>query len=157
MKPIRLQFFIILCFFSLSSLGFGSVLKPFETDYCTNFPEGTKQEPERWKDCCLYHDLYFWAGGTKQERKKADSDLRDCIHKTGAHRIAQLVYLGVRAGYYSPIKYAQKKWSNGWDYQNSYRALTPQDIIEIEKELNSGHEYIKDKQAFINSLKDRKN
>jgi hypothetical protein len=140
----------------ISPYGMGSVLKPFVTDYCTNFAEGTKKEPNKWKECCLYHDLYFWAGGTISDRKNADLVLRNCIEKTGAHKIAEVMYLGVRLGSYSPIKYSDKKWSNGWSNRESFKALSIEDITRIEEELNSGYDYIKDKKGFIDSLKDRK-
>lgn len=156
MQRISLQFYTVILLFLLPSVILGASLKPFETDYCTHFPEGTKDDPNKWKDCCLYHDLYFWAGGTKKDRDKADLDLKNCIEKTGALRIAHVVYFGVRVGSYSPIKYQSKKWNHGWSQREDYKALTSEDIARIEEELNSGYEEIKDKKGFIDNLKDRK-
>jgi hypothetical protein len=134
-------------------------LEPFVTDYCTNYPEGTKEEPDLWKHCCLMHDLYFWAGGSKEDRSNADMELKECIEVTGATQIARLVYLAVRAGSYSPIKYPDKKWSNGWSERPEFLPLSSEELQLIESEILSGHEEISSlhKQHFILQLRSREN
>jgi hypothetical protein len=134
-------------------------LKPFVTDFCTNYPEGTKEEPDLWKHCCLIHDLYFWAGGSKEDRTNADKELKECIEATGATQIARLVYLAVRAGSYSPIKYPDKKWSNGWTDRQDFGPLSFEELQFIENEIQSGYEDISSayKQHFLLQLRSREN
>jgi hypothetical protein len=59
-------------------------LRPFQTDYCTNFPNGTPENKELWKERCIQHDLYLWAGGTKYERLATDRQLKNCVISKGA-------------------------------------------------------------------------
>jgi hypothetical protein len=47
-------------------------------------------------DCCSMHDIDYDKGGTKQERKKADQYLRDCIKAHGHPYKAYIYYMGVR-------------------------------------------------------------
>lgn len=151
---------IVAVFLSMNSLfAEEAKLNSFDTDYCTNYPEGTKQEPDLWKHCCLMHDMYFWAGGTRKDRLKADQELKSCIEETGASQIARVVYLAVRAGSYSPIKYPDKKWNNGWSDRPDFRPLSNQEIHLIEQEINVGYEHISYhlKQQFINQLSTREN
>jgi hypothetical protein len=149
--------FILSLFIFVSPSARASVLAPFETDYCTNYPEGTPKHPDLWKDCCLVHDMTFWAGGTKQNRLDADHALRSCIENVGAPEQARIMYFAVRAGSYSPIKYPKGKWNNGWDDRGDFQALTPEDIKLIKTELSSGHSYISEdiKNSFINLLHSR--
>jgi hypothetical protein len=103
------------------------------------------------------HDLYFWAGGNKQDRFKADVELKQCIEKTGAMVHARAMYLAVRAGSYSPFKYSNKKWNNGWKDRGPFQTLSSEDIERVESELFSGYEYVSNelKFYFINSLRSR--
>lgn len=109
--------------------------EPFLTDYCTGYPEGTLEHPHLWKHCCLEHDLYFWAGGSHEDRKDSDLLLRECIQDTGEEFQAKLIYWAVTAGAYSPIKFSNKKWNYGWSDRHQHRKLSLQDIDKIEKEI----------------------
>ncbi len=150
---------LITLLLTFSSLGFASAsqLTPFKTDYCTNYPEGRRDEPELWKHCCLIHDMNFWAGGNKQDRYNSDLELRRCVEETGAYYRARLIYYAVRAGSYSPIKYPDKKWNNGWRERPDFQTLTSQDIDVIENELSSGYDFISSeiKDLFITNLRSR--
>jgi hypothetical protein len=151
-----LNFFLLISVVLLAAPVFAQEsLSPFDTDYCTNYPEGTRSRPELWKHCCLYHDLAFWAGGNKQNRYDADRELKSCIQEAGAPVIAQMMYLGVRAGSYSPLKYPEKKWNNGWRERVTYRSLTVEDIDRIEAELMSSYDFISPelKNDFIHKLR----
>ena len=130
---------------------------PFETDYCTNYPEGTTKEPELWKHCCLMHDMYFWAGGNRDDRDQADLELRSCIEQTGQKDIAKLMYWTVRATSYSPIKYSKKKWNNGWPQRPDSQTLTKEDVDQVEAEIFNGYDYIslEKKRYFIEQLRSR--
>ena len=150
---------LIVSIFVATSWAFASSseLSSFQTDYCTNYPEGRRDEPELWKHCCLMHDMYFWAGGNKQDRYNADQELRQCVVETGAYHRARLIYYAVRAGSYSPIKYPEKKWNNGWKSRPDFQSLSPADIDAIEIELSSGYDFITDeiKELFITNLRSR--
>lgn len=132
-------------------------LLEFETDYCTNYPEGTKERPDLWKHCCLMHDMFFWAGGNKNNRDEADRELRSCIELTGAKKIARVMYAAVRLGSYSPIKYSNKKWNFGWPNRPTHQSLTSLDIDSIEFKIYMGHPYISQelKDIFIQTLRNR--
>jgi hypothetical protein len=144
-------------FINFSSFSGESQLSSFETDYCTNYPEGTREKPDQWKHCCLIHDMFFWAGGNKQNRYDADLGLRTCIEQTGEMKTARLMYYAVRAGSYSPIKYPKRKWNNGWSDRPSYISLSKEDIELVNSELSTGYEYISPeiKTYFINQLRSR--
>ena len=151
---------IVVSLLSLNSVIANDVrLNSFSTDFCTNYAEGTKEEPDLWKHCCLMHDLYFWAGGTKDDRLDADRELKTCIEATGASQIARLVYLAVRAGSYSPIKYPDKKWNNGWVDRKEFDPLSSEELEMIENEIHSGYENItfEQKHHFILQLRSREN
>jgi len=142
---------------NLSSFAGTSQLSSFETDYCTNYPEGTKEKPDLWKHCCLIHDMYFWAGGNKQNRYDADLELRTCIEQTGEMKTARLMYLAVRAGSYSPIKYPKRKWNNGWSERATYISLSKEDVDSVQKEISESYDFISPeiKAYFINQLRSR--
>lgn len=118
---------VILLVFTLISLpalsGTVEEISPFATDFCTAYPEGTSSQPNKWKHCCIEHDLYFWAGGNLSDRKIADQGLKTCVEKTGAKFQARLIYLGVSIGGRSPIKFKTKKWGNAWKGRNQYLTL----------------------------------
>lgn len=148
---------LILLTFLISLPAFGEALTAFSTDYCTNYPEGTREEPELWKVCCLEHDMYFWAGGTRADRDRADLGLRSCVEKRAGTSQANLMYYAIRAGSLSPIKYPDKKWNNGWRERPDYQKLSEEDIDRIEAEILSGYPYIPVslKDSFILNLRQR--
>lgn len=132
---MKLYFTLIFILLSLSAFASESeeLLKPFSSDYCTGYPEGTISHPKLWAKCCVEHDLYLWAGGSKRERKQTDENLRACVKQTGANINSTLIYLGVRIGSYSPIKFEDKKWGNGWKKERENRPLSLDEIELIEK------------------------
>lgn len=123
---------------------FAKVL-PFVTDGCTMFPDGTIKEPKLWYNCCLAHDLVYWLGGSKELQKQADQELRECVSEVSSGIRANLMYIGVRLGHYSPIK---NKYQWGWGRPNSkpfssisenhkkeaYRLIIPEQIDPEVKE-----------------------
>lgn len=133
-------------------------LEPFLTDYCTGYPEGTLDRPQLWKHCCLEHDLYFWAGGTLNDRKVSDLLLKECIEETGEDFQAKLIYWAVTAGSYSPIKFSNKKWNYGWSDRTQFQKLSSQDIDRLEDEIRQPRYMIYDPQTlerFISTLRSR--
>ena len=73
-------------------------LKPFFSDGCSAFPDGTFKQNELWLSCCRQHDFEYWKGGTYQERLDSDKKLRQCVSKVGEPEIAILMLAGVRVG-----------------------------------------------------------
>jgi hypothetical protein len=105
-------------------------LKPFTSDGCSLFPDGTPEHPKLWKKCCVVHDIAYWAGGTRDERRQADLELRDCVAATGHPSIAELMYLGVRGGGTgrTPTPF---RWGYGWTKLRSYSSLTPEELRQV--------------------------
>lgn len=86
--------------------------KPFVSDGCSCWPDWD------WVECCVEHDLVYWIGGTREERKAADRELATCVSKRGYPFIARVMYLGVRTGgvWWLPTPF---RWGFGWDFPQS--------------------------------------
>jgi hypothetical protein len=113
-------------------------LKPFHTNGCTGFFNGSPSNPVLWRHCCAIHDLYFWAGGLRKFRKAADERLRDCVRSTGAEGTARLMYWGVRVGSWSPFKLSGERWGNGWlDGRSMFTPLNMEDATSIRESLTN--------------------
>jgi hypothetical protein len=110
-------------------------LKPFSTDGCSAFPDGTPSHQTLWLECCTAHDLAYWQGGTQIQRTEADLALEACVSEVGEPRIAQLMLAGVRVGG-SPIWPTQFRWGYGWPYPRLYGELNEQEKREIARILN---------------------
>ncbi len=110
-------------------------LKPFTTDGCSAFPEGTLQQKTLWHNCCVQHDIKYWKGGTYDERIAADRDLEQCVSKAGEPHIAKLMLAGVRVGG-SPYWPASYRWGYGWPYFRAYGALNDEEQSAVKMELN---------------------
>jgi hypothetical protein len=48
-----------------------SEIRPFESDGCSQFSDGTRSQRELWKPCCYEHDVAYWRGGTLRTRNSA--------------------------------------------------------------------------------------
>ncbi len=120
----------LLLFSFLSTPILASALKPFTSDGCSSFPDGTLQHKDLWIECCTAHDYAYWKGGTYAERNAADKELRQCIAAVGNPEIALLMLAGVRIGGtpYLPTKF---RWGYGWPYPRGYTALSNDDISQI--------------------------
>ena len=115
---MRFLYFIIIVSFFISCNSQKGI-KPFTTDYCSCYPEGTVSDPNAWKDCCLKHDSLYWQGGTKQERMHADSLLYNCISQKGYQKKARLMHRFVRF-WGSPYLPFSWRWGYGWSYGQGY-------------------------------------
>ena len=89
-------------------------IKPFKTDGCSMFPN------HKWKDCCIEHDKLYWKGGTKEDRKKADIKLMNCVKAKGFPIIAKIMYLGVRVGGHPSLPFPWR-WGFGYKYPFKYQ------------------------------------
>ena len=108
-------------------------LSTFKFDGCSCFPEGDFEKPDLWEQDCLNHDIAYWQGGSREERKSADLKLREGIRTKGKPLVADIVYLGVRIGG-SPWLRAPWRWGFGWsDFPRGYRELSDEERLEIAK------------------------
>ena len=106
-------------------------IKPFTSDGCSAFPEGTRQQKELWLQCCTAHDYAYWQGGTYSERMDADLALHQCVQQVGEESIALLMLAGVRVGG-SPFFPTDFRWGYGWPYPKFYGPLTIQEKQQIK-------------------------
>lgn len=109
-------------------------LKPFSTDGCSSFPDGTLEHKNLWLACCTAHDLAYWQGGTFKQREQADVDLKKCVAKVGEQEIALLMLAGVRVGG-TPFLPTNFRWGYGWPYPKFYGELTEQERLQVESRL----------------------
>ena len=101
------------------------VMQPFATDGCSLFPDRSPVGKADWCSCCLVHDLAYWRGGTADERLRADQELQRCVlAASGDAGLADLMYLGVRAGG-SPYFFTPYRWGYGWSFGRTYAPLSP--------------------------------
>lgn len=149
---------LTLVLLSWSSWGMSSEnVKLFTTDFCTAYPEGTRAKPDLWKHCCVEHDLYFWAGGSLDERKAADLNLKSCVEKTGEVEQARLIYLAVSVGGSSPIRFRTRQWGNAWPSRARYLSLTENETALILQVLETQDTHVSSelKQSFKEQLYSR--
>ena len=119
-------------------------LKPFTSDGCSSFPDGTVQQQTLWLNCCIKHDLAYWKGGTYQARLDADLSLESCVADIGEPNLGKLMLAGVRVGG-SPYWPTTYRWGYGWPYLRGYTALSYEEKQEIKHKLD-------DMQLMIRSL-----
>ncbi|BFM13951.1 hypothetical protein R50073_01340 [Maricurvus nonylphenolicus] len=109
---------------------FASELKPFTSDGCSAFPDGTFAQNELWLACCTAHDYAYWQGGTYEERKEADIALQQCVAQVGEEEIALLMLAGVRVGG-TPFLPTTFRWGYGWPYPRLYGQLTAHEREQV--------------------------
>lgn len=127
---MRLMLVFMACLFSLSANA--EKIKPFTTDGCSAFPDGTWRDHELWLACCTAHDHAYWKGGTREQKLEADKKLRQCVADVGEPTIGTMMYMGVRIGGspYFPMWY---RWGYGWPYMRGYQALTDAEKEQIKQ------------------------
>jgi hypothetical protein len=116
-----------------------SFLHDFTSDGCSLFPDGTLQDRDKWCECCFDHDIAYWQGGTKQDRKNADATLRQCVEeRTGNKKLATVMYDAVRAGGH-PVFPTWYRWGYGWQYGRGYKPLTDDELAQVHQKLEMYH------------------
>ena len=73
---INMKYMLTLLLLGFSNFALAGDLKPFTTDGCSSFPDGTLNHKTLWLKCCTAHDKAYWKGGTYQERIIADQALK---------------------------------------------------------------------------------
>jgi hypothetical protein len=90
-------------------------LKPFTTDGCSVWIDGTVAEPYLWRHCCVAHDKAYWVGGTELERTKADKDLLVCVSDVSSKAMGNYMHFFVSAAG-GPFMMTPYRWGYGWDF-----------------------------------------
>ncbi|MBL1321145.1 MAG: hypothetical protein COA63_008815 [Methylophaga sp.] len=110
---------LFIALLTLLTNAYAEEIKPFTSDGCSTFPDGTFEQQQLWLNCCTVHDKAYWRGGTYQQRLDADLALKNCVAEVGEPLIAQLMLAGVRVGGspYWPTKF---RWGYGWSYFHGY-------------------------------------
>lgn len=106
-------------------------LKPFTSDGCSAFPDGTFTQQTLWLSCCAAHDLAYWQGGSYERRQIADNDLKLCVEKVGEPKIAMLMLAGVRVGG-TPFLPTSFRWGYGWSYPRFYGELSDSELLQVK-------------------------
>lgn len=112
-------------------------MRNFYTDGCSLFPDGNLKDRRLWCDCCFAHDIAYWRGGTKEERLRADEELKSCVHeKTNDKVLAETMFQGVRAGG-GPAFPTWYRWGYGWSYGREYAPVTDEEQLQVKERLDS--------------------
>ena len=112
-------------------------ISDFKSDGCSHFPDGTLKHKALWCDCCIVHDLAYWQGGDRLQKKAADQTLRDCVvNKTGNQLLANTMYVGVTIGGL-PVYPIWYRWGFGWSYGRGFQALSASDKIQVQHKLQA--------------------
>ena len=122
-------------------------LKPFTSDGCSAFPDGTLSERKLWRSCCVEHDFDYWIGGTEEEREASDHRLKACVESVGEPVVASMMLAGVRAGG-TPHSPAEFRWGYGWPTGRGYKSLTDDEREQLA-------ELIDDARALVEAEKQR--
>lgn len=120
----------------ISTQAIANDIKPFTSDGCSAFPNGTIFQQELWLSCCTAHDLDYWQGGTYEERVESDQRLQACVEEVGEPAIAALMLAGVRVGG-TPYLPTQFRWGYGWPYLRGYKALTTEEKRKVKAKLKT--------------------
>jgi len=110
------------------------IIRPFTTDGCSAFPDGTLAQKSIWANCCVRHDLAYWKGGTHKQRLQADEALAACVAEVGEPEIARMMLAGVRVGGgpWWPTPY---RWGYGWSWLRGYKALDENEQNQVTRRL----------------------
>ena len=120
----------------MSNIVQADTLKPFSSDGCSSFPDGTFQQEKLWLSCCQQHDFDYWQGGTVEQRLLSDQQLKHCVAQVGEPTIAILMLAGVRVGG-TPYLPTSFRWGYGWSYPRFYGVLSTEELAQVK--LLSAH------------------
>lgn len=109
-----------------------NTLKPFDTDGCSEFPDGTLEQQTLWQNCCIEHDKAYWLGGSRAARQQVDEALEACVAAVGQPEIAAIMLAGVRVGG-SPYWLTRYRWGYGWPYWDGWKPRGYKELSDDEK------------------------
>jgi len=127
----------LIIFVLLASSGNANELKPFTTDGCSLWIDGTLEQPNLWRHCCVAHDLDYWQGGSEEQRKQSDANIQACVKAAQGPGMADYMYNNVRWGG-SPYWMNFYRWGYGWNYfdgmwPRGYKVPTAEEQQQIDK------------------------
>src|SRR5271169_6094597 len=73
---LKMKIIALIILLALTGSAFAGELKPFTTDGCSDFPNGTPEHQDLWLTCCIQHDLAYWMGGTYKDVWRRTKSLR---------------------------------------------------------------------------------
>lgn len=111
-------------------------LQDFTSDGCSAFPDGTREDKELWRSCCVLHDLAYWRGGSSDERKAADYALEACVAAVGKPDVARLMLAGVRVGG-TPWLPTRFRWAYGWPFLRGYEEVDEVEAQQVAKKVEA--------------------
>ncbi len=127
---------MVLCILTGTAAAMGSKpeepneLKDFYWDGCSFVaPEGYKDDPDLWCECCWEHDKAYYKGGTWEQKNDADIALGECVaEKSGSKILGDLYYAGtaIGAGPYVNVD-PTARWGYGWIYNRGYDEISSYD------------------------------
>jgi hypothetical protein len=126
----------IVFFVLISTFANADTLRPFTSDGCSAFPDGTLKQKELWLSCCQHHDYDYWKGGTYQQRLESDNALKLCVSKLGQPEISLLMLAGVRV-FGTPFLPTSFRWGYGWPYPRFYGSLTAEELKQVKNLTNN--------------------
>ena len=112
-------------------------LADFTSDGCSLFIDGTFENPELWKECCLKHDIAYWQGGTKEQRKQADLAFKNCVEKDGRFNTCLFNVRGSPCWRRASFSYlvSMGVWLACWS--GEYKELTLSEKKVVEEKLKN--------------------
>ena len=121
-------------------------LKPFATDGCSMWIDGTPKHPYLWRHCCVAHDKAYWIGGAEHTRAEADKALQACVTESVGAAMGDYMHMGVIMGG-SPIWITPYRWGYGWSYLDQgkprgYKLLTEAEQVQVAELLLQAEETI---------------
>jgi hypothetical protein len=72
-----------------------------------------------WNDLCVEHDRAYWAGGSANDRRRADRKLMAGVVENGHPIFAFLMWCAVRIGGY-PLSPTSWRWGYGFRWPRGY-------------------------------------
>ncbi|MCK5021722.1 MAG: hypothetical protein KAR54_00530 [Candidatus Pacebacteria bacterium] len=90
--------------------------KRFTTDGCSLWPNGFLGVD--FTNICINHDMQYWAGGSAEERKNSDIELKNEVNKI-LYPMGSIMYLGIRP-FGHPLIPAPWRWGYGYEYYYKY-------------------------------------
>lgn len=124
-------------------------LRPFTSDGCSASPDGIPltANSQAWLECCIDHDLSYWAGGSKAEKTLADNTFRSCIEDKGYKSVAYLYHKSVSVVPSAKTNFTYR-WGYGWNYNRPYKTLT-----EVEKNKMTAMYDVENFNDLLNKIK----
>lgn len=141
-----LGLFIALLLITTALVAKANDLQPFTTDGCSMWIDGTLEQPNLWRHCCVAHDLDYWKGGSEAERKESDTRIQACVQNTLGPGMADYMYNNVRWGG-SPFWVNHYRWGYGWSYfdglwPRGYKEPTAEEQQQIARLLPAAYQLI---------------